>query len=92
MNTAQYAILNTTVAGTTFSTIELSAAEVTSALASFPNLGAATRGGAFSPIAATATDTVAVEVREDGTARIIVEAVIPPTTTTTVTETGNSSS
>lgn len=92
MNTASYAILNTTVAGTTFSTIELSAAEVTTALASFPNLGAATRGGQFSPIAATATDTVAVEIREDGSARIIVEAVIPPTTTTTVTATAGSSS
>lgn len=97
MNTTSYSIINTTVAGTTFSTISLADYEVANALQTHPGeteaaLRAATRAGLFSPITAAPNDTVAVEIKPDGSAEIVVVAAIAPTTTTTVTSTAGSSS
>jgi len=76
-----------TVKTTNFSKIDLSTSEATSALASYPDLGTATRAGLFSPATATAADTVAVEIKSDGSAVIIVVVE-----TTTLSDTGNASS
>ena len=72
---------------TTFSTIDLSEAEVTNALQLYPDLGQATRAGFFSPVIANSDDVVAIEMKTDGSAVIVVVA-----TRTTVSDTGNSSS
>lgn len=97
METSSFSILKTTAESTTFSTVSLSAAEVSNALQTNPDdteaaLRSATRAGLFSPITATANDTVAVEIKTDGSAVIIVQATATPSVTITATDTANSSS
>lgn len=97
MKTTSYSIINTTVAGTTFSTISLADYEVANALQTHPGeteaaLRAATRAGLFSPVTATANDTVGVEIKPDGSAVILVESIAPPTVTITISDTASSSS
>lgn len=57
---------------TTFFKVDLDPAETASALANYPDLGSATRAGLFSPASASATDTVAVDIKADGSSTIIV--------------------
>lgn len=83
MNVTSFSNVKTT----TFSKIDLSTSDVTSALANYPDLGTATRAGNFSPATASAADTVAVEIKSDGSAVIIVVAE-----TTALGDTGNASS
>lgn len=97
MDTSRFSILKTTVEGTTFSTVSLSPDEVANALQTYPGqteaaLRSATRAGLFSPVTAAPNDTVAVEVKADGSAVIIVQAIAEPTVTIVTTDTANSSS
>lgn len=97
MNTTSHSIVQTvSPATTTFSTISLSPDDVANALQSSPEdtaaaLRAAVRQGLFSPITAAADDTVAVEVKADGSAEIVVVARIAPVTTITLTPSANAS-
>lgn len=92
MDTSRFSIQKTTAESTTFSTVSLSPNEVADALQAHPDLRSATRAGLFSPVTATPNDTVAVEVKVDGSAVIIVQAIATPTVTITATDTANSSS
>lgn len=81
MNTEQFSIIKTT----TFAKIELTSVEVFGRTSA--ELQDATREGQFSPVTATAADTVAVEIKPDGSAVIVVVAERVATT-----DTGNASS
>lgn len=96
MDTSTYSIDKNTNESTKFSSVRLSSGEVadivnTSTASSAESaLREATRAGRFSPVMATANDTVGVEIKPDGSAVILVEAVAPPIVTITITDTANS--
>lgn len=92
MLTSIYAIRQTTVAGTVFSSVHLDPTEVDDVLANFPNFRSAALLGRFSPVSATEADVIASTENPDGSADILVMAAILPTTTTTVTDTAGSAS
>lgn len=90
MDITRHSIIETKT--TTYSTISLADHEVASAVGAATNipaaLAAAARAGQFSPVTASATDTVGVDLRPDSSAVIVVVAV----TTVTTLPPGNSSS
>lgn len=98
MDTSTYSIDKNTNESTKFSSVRLSSGEVadivnTSTASSAESaLREATRAGRFSPVMATANDTVGVEIKPGGSAVILVEAIATPTVTITVSDTSNSSS
>lgn len=69
---------------TTYSTISLADHEIEAAIGAATNipasLAAATRAGQFSPVTASATDTVAVDLKPDGSAVIVVVSITAVTT------------
>lgn len=89
MQTSIFAIRQTTVSGTVFSSVHLAPEEVDDVLANFPNFRSAALLGRFAPVSATEGDVIASTENADGSADILIMAAIPPTTTTTVTDANN---